>query len=178
MNLKEMIDASWTLFLDRDGVINQRDFSGYIQKKEQFYFEEGVLDFLKFASFHFGKIIVVTNQQGVGKGLMSLNALESIHECMISEINKAGGRIDAVYVATNLKNADNDRRKPLSVMGLEAQNTFPEIDFSKSIMIGDTDSDLKFGKKLGMITILKKSKEKISMDFDFEVSNLRELIFN
>ena len=60
-------------------------------------------------------------------------------------------------------------------MGLEAQNQFSNIDFSKSIMVGDTDSDIEFGKNLGMKTILLKSEEKNTIQADFEIRNLTEL---
>lgn len=62
------IDASWTLFLDRDGVINQRKMGGYITSKSEFSFEEGVLDAIAVFDKVFQYIFVVTNQQGIGKG--------------------------------------------------------------------------------------------------------------
>ena len=175
--LKNLIDSSWTLFLDRDGVINKRIFGGYILSPKDFHFEAGVLDFLKFANNHFYKIVVVTNQQGVGKGLMTSKELNRLHDFMIDIVLDNGGRIDKVFCADNLKGAIDDRRKPLPVMGIEAKKEFPKIEFTKSIMIGDTDSDIKFGKHLGMKTILIKSKEEVVEDADFQINALNELIF-
>ena len=60
-------------------------------------------------------------------------------------------------------------------MGIEAKNQFPTIDFKRSIMIGDTNSDMLFGKNLGMKTILYKSAEKITENADFEIDNFNEL---
>ncbi len=175
--LKDIIDFSWTLFLDRDGVINRRIMNGYVQKIEDFHFNDGVLDFLKFAHLHFHKIVVVTNQQGVGKGVMSQEDLENIHRFMLNTVINHSGRIDKIYVAANLKDAVDNIRKPLPLMGYQAQQDFPTIDFSKSIMIGDTNSDILFGKKLGMKTVLVKSDEVVNESSDFTINNLTELIF-
>ena len=172
------VDHTWTLFLDRDGVINQRIFGGYVLGKESFIFEPGVLPALKMASQRFGRIIVVTNQQCVALGLLSEPALAQIHQDMITEVSSTGGRIDAVYAAIDLKTATPNRRKPNSAMALEAQRQFPEIDFSKAIMVGDTDSDLRFGKELGMKTVLVESKEVTQEVPDLSVKSLLELMNN
>jgi histidinol phosphatase-like enzyme len=60
-------------------------------------------------------------------------------------------------------------------MGIEAQNQFPIIDFKKSIMIGDTNSDIQFGKRLGMKTILYKSSEKITENIDLVINDFKDL---
>ena len=91
------VDQTWTLFLDRDGVINQRIFGGYVLSTESFVFEQGVLPALKSATQRFGRIIVVTNQQCVALGLLSDASLAQIHQDMITEVTAYGGRIDAVY---------------------------------------------------------------------------------
>ena len=172
------VDHTWTLFLDRDGVINQRIFGGYVLRAESFVFEQGVLPALKIASQRFGRIIVVTNQQCVALGLLSEPALAQIHQDMITEISTYGGRIDAVYAAIDLKTASPNRRKPNSAMGLEAKLQFPEIDFSKAIMVGDTDSDIRFGRELGMKTVLVESKEETTAVPDLKVNSLLELMNN
>jgi histidinol-phosphate phosphatase family protein len=172
----ENIDKSWTLFLDRDGVINVRNFEGYITNTTDFIFKEGVLTSLSKFDTLFHKIIIITNQQGVGKGIFTLEELHEIHTFMRQEITKYGGRIDAVFSATNLKNSENNRRKPAIAMGLEAKLLFQDIDFSKSIMVGDTDSDIVFGKNLGMKTILIKSDEICKQIPDLIVNSLEEII--
>lgn len=175
--LKGIIDFSWTLFLDRDGVINKRIFGGYIKHVSEFCFENGVIDFLRFANLHFHKIVVVTNQQGVGKCEMNEQDLNEIHNFMLDTIKSEGGRIDRVYSALNLKDAIENKRKPLPAMGIEAKNDFPSIDFNKSIMIGDTNSDIIFGKNLGMKTILVQSDEIVTEKSDFQIQSLKELMF-
>lgn len=173
--MKWQIDKSWTLFLDRDGVINERIFGGYIRTIEEFVFKPRVLESLSKMSASFGRIIVVTNQQGIGKKIMTESNLSEIHNYMINEIGRAGGRIDAVYFASNLKGAEPDRRKPEAAMAMEAKLDFPEIDFQRSIMVGDTDSDIKFGQNCGMKTVLMRSEELISLQADAEVENLMQL---
>ena len=96
------VDESWTLFLDRDGVINQETFENYITSPAKFIFLEDVLVALKSLSSTFNRVIIVTNQQGVGKGLMSENDLNTVNSFMIEEVEKVGARIDAVYCATEL----------------------------------------------------------------------------
>ena len=173
----EEVDLSWTLFLDRDGVINQRNFDGYIQGVLDFVFMDGVLNSLTYFATIFQRIIVVTNQQGVGKGEMSLAQLTLIHQHMLNEVSAANGRIDEVFAATSLKNSELKERKPHPFMALQAKNKFPEIDFNKSIMVGDTDSDIQFGKNLGMKTVVIKSREKILFQPDLVLERLDQLVF-
>ena len=172
------VDQTWTLFLDRDGVINQRIFGGYVLSTESFVFEQGVLPALKSATQRFGRIIVVTNQQCVALGLLSDASLAQIHQDMITEVTAYGGRIDAVYAAIDLKTASPNRRKPNSAMGLEAKLQFPEIDFAKAVMVGDTDSDIRFGMELEMKTVLVESKEETTVVPDLKVNSLLELMNN
>ncbi len=148
-----VIDKTWTLFLDRDGVINVRKMNEYVLNKEEFIFIEGYHEAIRTLSARFGRIVVVTNQQGVGKGLMTEKDLEEIHAYLRSETQKAGGRIDAIYFAPQLKTEDQYYRKPGIGMALAAKKDFPEIDFSKSVMVGDTDTDIAFGENAGMKTV-------------------------
>lgn len=173
---KLKVDATWTLFLDRDGVINKRNFDGYITQPEDFIFEASVLTTLPQLAIRFGTIIVVTNQQGVAKKIMSESNLEEVHRYMLKAIKEVGGRIDQVYSATNLKGEPNDRRKPNAAMAEEAKAQYPMIDFKKSIMVGDTDSDILFGKKIGMKTVLIRSAEVTTESADFTIDTFSELM--
>lgn len=141
------IDSSWTLFLDRDGVINI-DRADYVYVPEQFIFAEGALEALNILARVFSRIVVVTNQKGVGQGLMSLRDLEVVHEYMMNEITKAGGRIDLVLFSTGTDTTD-PFRKPNTGMAYRAQEISPEIDFSKSVMIGDKHIDIQWGQAIG-----------------------------
>jgi histidinol-phosphate phosphatase family protein len=155
MNLKSLnIDASWSLFLDRDGVINKRIAGDYVKKWEEFEFLSGVLKALHILSDVFGKILIVTNQQGVGKGLMTEIALDNIHDQMLLEIKNHGGKINKVYYSPYREEEHSVFRKPNTGLARKAKIDFPEIQFDKSIMAGDSKTDLQFGRNAGMITVL------------------------
>jgi D-glycero-D-manno-heptose 1,7-bisphosphate phosphatase len=148
------IDPSWTLFLDRDGVINRRLPMAYVREWDEFMFLDGVLESLPKMSFLFTRIFIVTNQAGIEKGLMSHEMLHEIHHKMLDVILFHGGKIDEIYYCPFTADLDPLCRKPNPGMALEAKKDFPEIEFSKSLMIGDSDSDIEFGNRLGMRTIL------------------------
>jgi len=148
----------YTLFLDRDGVINERIPGDYIAHWEDFHFTPGTLDALAFFAKHFQRIVVVTNQQGIGKGKMSPEQLQHIHENMATEIVNARGRIDGVYHCPDLASVPNNCRKPASGMAWQAKAEFPDIDFHRSVMVGDSLSDIEFGQNLGMATVLIEGK--------------------
>jgi len=159
-------DKNWTLFLDRDGVINNEHLGSYIMNVEEFTFCDGSLEAMKRFNDLFGNIVVVTNQRGVGKGLMTLEDLKTINNNMMNEVADAGGRIDMVYAATSVNNNDHNR-KPNPGMALQAKEDFPTIDFKKSVMVGNAISDMEFGKKLAMHTIFITSKhEPFSLPHD------------
>jgi D-glycero-D-manno-heptose 1,7-bisphosphate phosphatase len=155
MNLQDLkIDRTWTLFLDRDGVINRRIIGGYVKSWDQFEFLPGVVEALKRFHQTFGRIIVVSNQQGVGKGLMTDMDVLAIHAQMRSELELAGACIDAAYFSPHLASSGSVMRKPNVGMALMARKQFPEIRFNRSVMAGDSLSDMVFGKRVGMKTVL------------------------
>ena len=139
-----------TLFLDRDGVINEKLENDYVKSWEEFIFLKGGLEAIKNLSCMFNRIIIVTNQQGIAKGLMSQESLKEIHSKMLNAISDVGGKIDKIYAATDSKHDLGNIRKPNIAMGLMAKIDFPGIEFKDSIMVGDSDSDMEFGNRLGM----------------------------
>jgi D,D-heptose 1,7-bisphosphate phosphatase len=147
------IDASWTLFLDRDGVINMNLDKGFVETLEDFEFISGVLEAFYRMSEKFYKILVVTNQQSINRGLISHEDVQRIHEYMVYEVENARGKIDQVYYCPAMPHEQSFYQKPQPGMALEAQKDFPFIDFAKSIMIGDSISDMHFGRNLGMKTV-------------------------
>ncbi|MCO5232416.1 MAG: HAD-IIIA family hydrolase [Chitinophagales bacterium] len=166
----------WTLFLDRDGVINKNIDGGYVLKWEDFEFYPGFLNSIKSLSEHFKYIIVITNQQCIGKGLLSHDELAEIHQQMKEVIQLNGGRIDAIYYAPDLKSATNLLRKPNIGMPLLAKNHFPDIDFRQSIILGDKDSDIELGRKLEMKTVWMKNDLYFSSKADYTISSFEELL--
>ncbi len=146
------INNTWTLFLDRDGVINHEKHLGYINTWDEFKFYDGVKEAFKLFSTVFQRIIIVTNQRGIGKAVTKLEDLNTIHQNMKAEIESSGGRIDQIYFCPDIE-SDSPDRKPNPGMGYKAKKDFPEIDFTKSIMIGNTLSDMEFGRNIGAYTI-------------------------
>lgn len=162
-----------TLFIDRDGVINKHLPGDYVKNWEEFEFLPGVLEAFVQLAKAFSRIIVVTNQRGVGRGLMTEVDLQDIHQRMVSEIVHAGGRLDRIYCCIDT-NKDSPNRKPNSGMALQAQKDFPEIIFKESIMVGDSKSDMEFGERLGMKTILIKPTVHPRSLLDFAQNLLEE----
>ena len=160
------IDKTWSLFLDRDGVINRRIIDQYVKTTEEFVFLPGVLEAISVFSKIFGKIIVVTNQQGIGKGIMTLEELEILHNKMVDEISKSHGRIDKIYFCPAKSEDNHPDRKPSIGMGLKAKSDFKEILFKKSIIAGDSFSDMEFGHRLNMV--------KVFINDDFQLAKGKE----
>jgi histidinol-phosphate phosphatase family protein len=143
------IDKSWTLFLDRDGVINNEKHMDYINTWAEFKFFPGVKEAIKTFTEKFGKIFIVTNQRGVAKGVTKIEDLETIHKNLLDEVAAAGGNITKVYYCCDIEDTSQNR-KPNPGMGLQAKAEFPDVDFSKSVMIGNTIGDMEFGRNLGI----------------------------
>ncbi len=159
------VDPSWSLFLDRDGVINERIPGNYVKAWEEFKFLPGVLESLSVLSGFFGKIFIVTNQAGIEKEILSHEQLAVIHNHMMEYILYHGGRIDEIYYCPFTSALDPLCRKPNPGMALQAKKDFPEIEFKRCIMVGDSDSDIAFGNNLGMKTILVGNKPDNIFDY-------------
>jgi HAD superfamily hydrolase (TIGR01662 family) len=111
---------------------------------------------------------------------MTEEQLSKIHDNMLEEVSKVSGRIDQIYYCTAVDDS-SEYRKPNIGMGLKAKSNFPEIEFSKSVIVGDSISDMEFGKKLGMKTVfIRNGCDKIEIDdflhleslFDFYQSQI------
>lgn len=133
------------LFLDRDGVINIK--KNYVYKIKDFVIRSEIYDICLLAKKLDFLIIVVTNQAGIGRGIFSLNEFLIINDYMINKFKEKGIGIDSVYFCpyhpTNGKGSflrDSHFRKPNPGMLLKAKKEF-DIDFEKSLMIGDMKTD-------------------------------------
>ncbi|MHB1922286.1 MAG: D-glycero-alpha-D-manno-heptose-1,7-bisphosphate 7-phosphatase [Chitinophagaceae bacterium] len=163
------IDKQWTLFLDRDGVINQEIKGKYVLSWEEFHFFDGALKALKILNGKFHKIVVVTNQKCVGKGWLTKEALHQIHQQMIQIINLNNGKIDKIYYCPDLEDT-SAYRKPNTGMALLAKKDFPGIEFKKSIMVGNSISDMEFGNRLEMKTIFLTTTQALQAHVDQKIS--------
>jgi histidinol-phosphate phosphatase family protein len=176
MKTEIYIDETWTLFLDRDGVINKNIDDGYVLNWEMFEFLPGVLETMPKLARMFPRIILVSNQQCIGKQLATKEKIAEIHENMLNIIELNGGRLDGIYIAPDLASETNVLRKPRPGMALAAKKDFPEIDFTKSIMVGDKISDMEFGKSLSMLTIYLSDAYNSSPDIDAHIKNFSDIL--
>lgn len=142
-----------TLFLDRDGVINKKLDGRYVKDWEEFEFIPKVRSALRELSKKFERIIIITNQQGIGKGIMSKDDLYLLHQEMINKIEKTGGKIDKIYFCIHLEKANCNCRKPKIGMIKNAIKDFPSINIQKTYLIGDSLSDIQAGEKAGIKSI-------------------------
>ena len=134
-------------------MINRRLPGDYVRSLEKFVFLPGALEALRILAGRFSKIVVVTNQAGIGKGRMTTAQLIDIHNFMKKRVLAEGGRIDRVYHCPHRPDEGCGCRKPGIGMARVAKKDFPEIVFENSWLVGDSASDIEMGQKLGMKTV-------------------------
>lgn len=142
-----------TLFLDRDGIVNVRLVGDYVKEPNQLILKNDFLEVMEQMAPHFQKIFIITNQQGIGKGLMTLQDLERVHAEMLRQLSSRHIPVTKIYVCPHLASDGCNCRKPAVGLAQQAKADFPDIDFSQSVMVGDALSDLQFGRACGMKTV-------------------------
>jgi len=145
------------VFLDRDGVINEKMPEGkYVEEWTRFSFLPDVFEAVKMFNDHAYLVVVVTNQQCVGKGVVSADAVDSIHERMVQSMRENGARIDGIYVCPHLASDACSCRKPATGLFEAAVRDFRRrgisIDMARSYMVGDSESDILAGENAGLTT--------------------------
>lgn len=147
------------VFLDRDGVINKRIVDDYVKIWDEFQFLPCVFEAIKTINEKGYLAIVVTNQRGIARGLMTEDALKEIHQRMLQEIQEHGAHIDDVFYCPHNIDDNCDCRKPKPGMLIKAKEKW-DIDFAKSYIIGDSQSDIEAGQRVGCRGILTTELEK------------------
>ena len=147
-----------TLFLDRDGVINKKLEQRYVTNFDEFVFVKNSDIAIRKLHKLFKRILVVTNQQGIGKGIMTEDDLNLLHLQMQRELSVDFDLIDKIYFCPCLEGDDCNCRKPKIGMLENAKLDFPEIKIEDSFLVGDSDSDILAGKKFGLTTIKVSSE--------------------
>lgn len=142
-----------TLFLDRDGIVNVQIVGGYVESVDQFVFVDHFLDAMKLLRPMFRHIILITNQQGVGKKICTQAQVDAVHSYMQMRLLAQQTPMDAIYCCPHLATEDCDCRKPRIGMALQAKQDFPDIDFSDSVMVGDALSDMQFAQNAGVLPV-------------------------
>jgi histidinol-phosphate phosphatase family protein len=164
-------------FLDRDGVINRKAPEGeYITSWKDMHFIPGVAEGVAVLNRSGFKVIIISNQRCVAKGLLSISKLESMHRRMSDWLLRHGSRIDAIYYCPHEKQPPCSCRKPSPGMLLTAAREH-EIDLSTSWMIGDSDSDIKAGKNAGCKTArVQGHNQAAAFNADVVASSLLEAV--
>ncbi len=149
------------IFFDRDGVINARILGGYVRHWNEFELSEGVIETLREVKRRGYLAIIITNQRGVGLGIMSDADLHTVHEELQRAMEReAGVRFDDIFFCADADKSST-RRKPSPAMLLEAAEKW-NIDLENSWMIGDSMSDIEAGTRAGTKTaylVTKHSEE-------------------
>ena len=136
------------IILDRDGVIiENRD--NYVRNWADVEVYPQALRALASASCSSYKIVIITNQAGVGKGIISLKTATEINQRLVQAIAEAGGRVDGLYMCPHTPQDQCECRKPRPGMILQAERELT-LDLSRSWMIGDALSDLQAGRAAGV----------------------------
>src|SRR5947209_3493171 len=141
-----------TIFLDRDGVINENR-ADYVKSWQEFRFLPGAREAIAKLTHAGYRIIVCTNQAGVARGSLSLETVEEIHRRMLAEIAQIGGKVERVYYCPHSKDENCCCRKPHPGMLLRARDELV-IDMNDAIFIGDSISDMRAGLAAGVHSIL------------------------
>jgi D-glycero-D-manno-heptose 1,7-bisphosphate phosphatase len=142
--------VSQAVFLDRDGVIIE-NVDSYVRTLSEVIFIPGALEALQRLSSSLYKIIIVTNQSAVGRGVISLAMAEEINRHVVLRITQAGGRVDGLYMCPHAPKDGCDCRKPLPGLILRAAREL-SIDLGRSILVGDALTDLQSGQAAGICT--------------------------
>lgn len=144
------------LFLDRDGVVNI-DY-GYVHKQQDFVFVSGIFNLVRTAQANDYRVIVVTNQGGIGLGYYSENDFHTLTTWMLSEFEREGCKIDEVYFSANHPRGvvegligDSEFRKPRPGMLLKAKSDF-DLKLDECLMVGDNITDMQAAENAGVET--------------------------
>lgn len=145
------------IFFDRDGIVNQCPGPGYVETIDGFFLQESFTAALQVAHRKGYEAILITNQRGVGRGIMSQAALDEIHDHMEDLLKQQGLEFTDIYVCIDTDNT-SPRRKPNPGMILEAAEKH-HLDLAASWMIGDNETDVQAGQRAGCQTVFVGEKE-------------------
>jgi D-glycero-D-manno-heptose 1,7-bisphosphate phosphatase len=175
-HIRKRLSMRQAFFFDRDGIVNRRIIGGYVTTVDEFEFLPDVFPLFRAIKRAGWLAVLVTNQQGLGKGLMTEQDLVAIHTMMQREfLAQTEFQFDDIFFAGEL-NADTAvmRRKPSPAMLLEAAERW-DINLAASWMLGDSLSDAHAGRGAGTRTVLV-GKEFNANDADVIVLSLAEVI--
>ena len=141
-----------TIFLDRDGVINENR-SDYVKSWQEFRFLAGSREAIARLTQAGHRIIVCSNQAAIARGYTTIETVEDIHRRMMAAIEEVGGAIERVYYCPHGKDEQCGCRKPSPGMLLRARDELG-VDLNDAVFIGDSITDVRAGLAAGVRSIL------------------------
>ena len=151
-----------TVFIDRDGVVNEKMPEGrYVISWNEFHMLPGVPEAIGRLNRAGVRVVVVSNQRGIALGLYTQKDVQAIHNAFQSLLETCGAHVDGFYFCPHDK-GQCDCRKPMPGMFRQVVAEFPGVASETSVMIGDSLSDIEFGRNLGMKTIFIENNSKHS----------------
>lgn len=146
--------SEYSLFLDRDGVINTPKPDDYVKHPDEFIFTENAIDAIRDLQQVFKYVFVVTNQQGIHRELMTEQGLEDVHLKLYRALkNNDLPYFDGVFFAPYLRKRDHYWRKPQKGMVEQAQKYCTDIDPDKIVLVGDSPGDMELAAKVGALKV-------------------------
>lgn len=143
-----------TVFVDRDGVLNRKARGHrYVLSVDDVVLLPGVSDALALLSGSGRRVFVVTNQRAVARGLLTAEGLERIHAALADQLRSKGAHVDGIYTCTH-EIGMCTCRKPMPGLLQLAQRDHPEIEFDRSVVVGDSADDVRAGESVACRTIL------------------------
>jgi len=167
------------LFLDRDGIINFD--SGFVWKKEEFVFQDYIFEFCRYFKEKGFKLVTITNQSGIGRGLFSIEDFHKLNDWMLSRFEEEGCGIDLLLVSTldptdeGASSRERSFRKPAPGMIMAAEEIL-NLDLQNSILIGDRESDIKAGLNAGVKNLFLVNPELVLGGNHESFKDLRECL--
>lgn len=167
------------VFFDRDGVVNESPGNGYVLRWEDFHFTPGIFKALALCQARGYATVLVTSQQGVGKGLMTQASLDEIHSNMQAELAAHAASFDAIHACTHLSGTCHCR-KPSPAMIFHARDELG-LDLTRSWLVGDHDRDIQMAINAGVprtIRILSHHEPQVTADFTLESTAALEALLD
>jgi histidinol-phosphate phosphatase family protein len=169
----------YCLFLDRDGVINEPIVDDYAKRPEDFTLTDHAVEAIAMLQSLFKRIVIVTNQQGIGRGLMSMTDLEDVHLKMHKSLKDNNlPYFDAVFYAPYLRSEEHQWRKPKSGMAQQAIKYFPDLDPKKMVLVGDSPGDMQLAEAIGATKVRIANPQFEFDDQDLKFNSLYDFALN
>lgn len=174
------MDKRRIIFLDRDGVINERaQPHRYIVEWKDFKILPKVCEAIRRCKEAGYYVVIVSNQRGIARGICSREQVDRLHRRMLEELKKRGAAIDKIYLCPHEEGECDCRKPAIGLLHMAEAQLWEErkerADKEHSWMIGDSVSDVEAGRAYGVKTIwIRGEKEGLRANADYSVGSLYE----